>query len=281
MREGRLGPGISCSASWTCTVSNAKNKVIVRDVFPDSKGQRRKQKMTRRLILFSTAIVLASIASFTLAAGKSPVADAVEKGDKTTLRALLLVKTDVNAAQVDGTTALHWAVHRNDAAVVDQLIKAGAKVGTKNREGITPLYMAVTLGDPTIVASLLKAGANAKELGPNGETTLMLAARNGNPAVVKQMIAAGVDLNVKEPLRGTTALMWGAAQAHPEAVKALLDAGADWKIRTSAAGTSRPYVTGAVSGNGINAARNRLRIQQETGVSIEDQIKAAAAAGGD
>src|SRR5688572_27958982 len=95
MREGRLGPGISCSASWTCTVSNAKNKVIVRDVFPDSKGQRRKQKMTRRLILFSTAIVLASIASFTLAAGKSPVADAVEKGDKTTLRALLLVKTDV------------------------------------------------------------------------------------------------------------------------------------------------------------------------------------------
>ncbi len=132
------------------------------------------------------------------------------------------------------------------------------------------------MGDPTIVGSLLKAGANAKEPGPNGETTLMLAARNGNPAVVKQMIAAGVDLNIKEPLRGTTALMWAAEQSHPEAVKALLDAGADWKIRTSAAGTSRPYVTGAVSSNGINAAKNRIRIQQETGVSIEDQIKAAA-----
>ncbi|HVQ65179.1 MAG TPA: ankyrin repeat domain-containing protein [Terriglobia bacterium] len=236
--------------------------------------------MTRRLILLTTVTVLACIASLTLAAGKSAVADAVQKGDNAALRALLVVKTDVNAAQVDGTTALHWAVYRNEATVVDQLLKAGAKVGAKNREGITPLYMAAIYGDPTIVGALLKAGANAKEPGPNGETTLMLAARNGNPAVVKQLIGAGVDLNTKEPLRGTTALMWAAEQSHPEAVKALLDAGADWKIRSSAAGTSRPYVTGAVSSNGVNAAKNRIRTQLETGVSIEDQIKAAAAAGG-
>jgi len=236
--------------------------------------------MTRRLIVCFTTIALACLASFTIGAGKSPVADAVEKGDAATLRALLLAKTDVNAAQVDGTTALHWAVYRSDSAVVDQLIKAGAKIDTKNREGITPLYMAATYGDPAIVGALLKAGANAKDPGPNGETSLMLAARNGNPAVVKQLIAAGVDLNVREPLRGTTALMWAAEQSHPEAVKALLDAGADWKIRSGGAGTSRPYVTGAVSGNGINAAKNRIRIQQETGVSIDDQIKAAATAGG-
>ena len=124
--------------------------------------------MTRRLIVCFATIALACVASFTIGAGKSPVADAVEKGDAATLRALLVAKTDVNAAQVDGTTALHWAVYRNDAAVVDQLIKAGAKVGAKNREGITPLYMAATYGDPTIVGALVKAGANAKELGPNG-----------------------------------------------------------------------------------------------------------------
>ena len=97
--------------------------------------------MTRRLILLTTVTVLACIASLTLAAGKSAVADAVQKGDNAALRALLVVKTDVNAAQVDGTTALHWAVYRNEATVVDQLLKAGAKVGAKNREGITPLYM--------------------------------------------------------------------------------------------------------------------------------------------
>src|SRR3970040_1460463 len=98
--------------------------------------------MTRRLILLCTAITLACIASLSLAVDKSPVADAVEKGDTTTLRALLALKTDVNAPQIDGTTALHWAVYRNDATVLSQLLKAGAKVGVKNREGITPLYMA-------------------------------------------------------------------------------------------------------------------------------------------
>lgn len=235
--------------------------------------------MTRRLIVFGTAIVLACVASFTLAAGKSPVADAVQKGDSATLKALLLVKTDVNAPQADGTTALHWAIYRHDVSVVNQLLKAGAKVGVKNREGITPLYMAAIYGDPSIVGTLLKAGANAKELGPNGETTLMLAARNGDPQIVKQLIAAGVDVNVKEPIRGTTALMWAAEQSHPEAVKALLDGGADWKIRSGAAGTSRPYVTGRVNDGGITAAKNRLKVFQETGVSIDDQIKAAAAAG--
>lgn len=236
--------------------------------------------MTRRLIVFGTAIVLACIASFTLGAGKSPVADAVEKGDTATLKALLLVKTDVNAPQTDGTTALHWAIYRHDTAVVSQLLKAGAKVGVKNREGITPLYMASIYGDASIVAALLKAGANAKEPGPNGETMLMLAARNGDPQIVKQLIAAGVDVNAKEPIRGTTALMWAAEQSHPEAVKALLDGGADWKLRSNGAGTSRPYVTGRVNDAGLTAAKNRLKVLQETGVSIEEQIKAAAAAGG-
>jgi len=61
--------------------------------------------MTRRLILLTTVTVLACIASLTLAAGKSAVADAVQKGDNAALRALLLVKTDVNAAQVDGDRA--------------------------------------------------------------------------------------------------------------------------------------------------------------------------------
>jgi ankyrin repeat protein len=236
--------------------------------------------MKKRLMVVSMAILLACIASLTLGAGKSAVADAVEKGDKATLRALLLVKTDVNAPQADGTTALHWAIYRNDADVVGQLLRAGAKVQTKNREGITPLYMAAVNGDPNIVGALLKAGADAKELGPNGETSLMLAARNGNPQVVKQLIAAGANINAKEPIRGTTALMWAAEQAHPLAVKALLDAGADWKIRSNGAGTSRPYVTGRVNDAGITAAKNRLKVLQETGLSIDDQIKAAAANGG-
>ena len=40
--------------------------------------------------------------------GDARLADAVMKGDRDVVRTLIQQKTDVNAAQVDGMTALHW-----------------------------------------------------------------------------------------------------------------------------------------------------------------------------
>jgi len=81
---------------------------------------------------------LLCIAGLSLGAGRSDVADAVMKGDKASLTRLLQEKADVNAAQIDGATALHWAVYRNDLEVANLLIRAGAKVNVMTREGITP-----------------------------------------------------------------------------------------------------------------------------------------------
>jgi len=44
----------------------------------------------------------------------SKVADAVRDGDRAAAIALLKQKSDVNAPQPDGTTALHWAVRQDD-----------------------------------------------------------------------------------------------------------------------------------------------------------------------
>ena len=49
------------------------------------------------------------------AAASASVADAAERGDKDGVRALLKQAADVNAAQADGMTALHWAASRDDA----------------------------------------------------------------------------------------------------------------------------------------------------------------------
>ena len=59
-------------------------------------------------------MLLLCATAFGRGAGKSDVADAAMKGDKAALRALLQQKADVNAPQVDGATALHWAVYRDD-----------------------------------------------------------------------------------------------------------------------------------------------------------------------
>ena len=160
------------------------------------------------------------------------------QGDKAALRSLLQQKADVNAPQVDGATALHWAVYRDDLEAADLLIRAGANVKAANRAGVTPLAMASLYGNTAMIDRLLKAGADPKERGPNGETMLMYAARNGNPAAIKVLLEAGADVNATENLRGTTALMWAAEQKHPLAVKALLDGGADCRRALGSCGSS-------------------------------------------
>ena len=79
----------------------------------------------------------------TIACAESPLADAVEMQDETALRELLAKQSDVNASQVDGMTALHWAAHHDDLEAARQLLKAGAKASAKNRYDITPLYLSL------------------------------------------------------------------------------------------------------------------------------------------
>src|SRR5437879_13326762 len=104
------------------------------------------------------AVVLLSAASVSAAA--SELADAAMKGDKQSVRSLLQKKADVNAAQVDGTTALHWAVRADDLETADLLIRAGAKVSAANRDGVTPMQLAAMNGNAAMIEKLIKAGVN-------------------------------------------------------------------------------------------------------------------------
>jgi ankyrin repeat protein len=218
---------------------------------------------SRRIVVGCAATLLLTLAGLNFgAAARSDVADAMMNGNKAEVSRLLAQKADVNAPQVDGTTAIHWAVFNNDVATFDQLIAAGAKVKVANREGVTPLAMASLYGNTSMVTKLLKAGADAKERGVSGETMLMLAARNGNPDTVKALIAAGAEVNAKESLRGTTALMWAAEQSHPAAVKALLDAKADYTLKSAVAGVPRAYMANQVNVATVQAAQARLAAEK-------------------
>jgi len=195
------------------------------------------------------------------------------RGDAAAVRKLLQQKADVNAPQIDGATALHWAVYRDDLETAQLLLRAGARANVANRSGITPLAMACLYGNVNMINTLIAAGANAKELGPTGETTLMLAARNGNPEAIKVLIAAGADLNAKENLRNTTALMWAVEQKNSAAVKALLDAGADFRARTGPAGLPRNYMAARVDTAGVEAAVRRYADAAAAGRTYEEQVE--------
>jgi ankyrin repeat protein len=157
--------------------------------------------------------------------------DAVERGDKSAVAALLKQKTDVNAAQPNGTTALLWASQKGDAETAGLLIQAGASVNVANRYGVTPLLAASESAGGPITALLLKAGANPDAAGAEGQTPLLNASRAGNLDAAQALIAAGANVNARENARGQTALMWAAAGGHAELVKLLLAHGADSKVR--------------------------------------------------
>src|SRR5262245_40841074 len=188
-------------------------------------------------ILFSTSVFAAS----------SELADAAMKGNKDAVRALLQKKVDVKAPQVDGATALHWAVRQDDVEIADLLIRAGANASTANREGVTPLQLAALNGNGAIIEKLIKAGANPNAPLTNfQDTALMLAARTGKTDAIKVLLENGAQVNAVETWGGTTALMWAVAEQNTAAVKLLLDHGADVN--------SRSYFVPSAHGRGFEGA---------------------------
>jgi len=168
-----------------------------------------------------------------LGAAVSDLADAAMKGNKAAVRSLLQKKADVNAAQTDGTTALHWAVRLDDLETAELLIRAGANVAAATRAGATPLQLAAVNGNAAIIAALIKAGADPNApVTKYGDTTLMMAARTGNPEAVKVLLDNGATANAVETWGGTTALMWAVSESHPDAAKMLIDRGANVNVRS-------------------------------------------------
>src|SRR5207249_5430167 len=110
--------------------------------------------------LASSVFVLLFVTGAGAAGNRSDVANAVMKRDNAAVRALLQRKVDVNAAQVDGATAIHWAVYNDDLETADLLIRAGANVKVANLDGATPLAMACLYGNTAMIDMLLKAGAD-------------------------------------------------------------------------------------------------------------------------
>jgi len=174
------------------------------------------------------------LAAVKAGAATSEVADAAMKGNRDAVRTLLQRKADVSAPQIDGTTALHWAVRVDDLDMADMLIRAGAKVSAPTREGVTPLQLAAMNGNAAMLLMLIKAGADPNApLTESADTALMMASRTGKTDAISVLLETGAQVNAKETWGGTTALMWAVAERHPGAVKVLIDHGADVKARSN------------------------------------------------
>ena len=204
------------------------------------------------VLLIGWIVFLLAIPNLNAAIDDGRLIHAVKAGDKETVRSLLEQHADVNEAQSDGASALHWAVYRDNTEIVDLLIAAKANINGINEYGVTPLSLACTNHSAPIVDRLLKAGANPNAALPSGETVLMTCARTGNAETVKLLLGNGAKVDTKESWRGQTALMWAVEQKHADVAQVLIDKGADVHARSNSGFT--PLLFAARVGD-MDAAR--------------------------
>jgi ankyrin repeat protein len=188
----------------------------------------------RRLVLHTAfGLAGACLLGGLVLAQSATVTEAARRGDREAVRALLKAGADVNAAEGDGTTALHWAARSGDADLVQMLVSAGANVRATTRLGAyTPLMMAAQAGHSAAVAALLAGGADVEARTTTGTTPLMFAAQSGDTRTATMLVEGGARVDARESAMEQTPLMFAAANNRTDVVKLLIARGAD-KAATS------------------------------------------------
>src|SRR5947207_910841 len=212
--------------------------------------------MIRNRWMHALCSVFGVAVSVLVAAGNGPavVADAAQTGDRDAVRALLKQAADVNAAQADGMTALHWAAQKNDAELA-------ATTKTIDLNGIgrnSPAFAGILFGNPgPPPASGREGGQQARggrQGGPNGPDVPAVpqAQQQGrfNPRAEGK---AGIDRNFQLnelvfSQGGMTPLLFAARQGYVDTATALMDAGADVN-QVSAGDRSSPLLVAAINGH--------------------------------
>jgi ankyrin repeat protein len=180
------------------------------------------------------AVVFCLAAASTAVAADDGLAGLIQAGNRDAALKKIAAGADVNAAQGDGTTPLHWAVYKIDADLARALLERGAKPDVINSYGSSPLAEAAKVGNARLVGMLLDAGSNVEVPNQEGQTALMLAARAGSLEVAELLVRHGADVNAREKWRGQTALMWAVAARSAELTRFLIAHKADIDARALA-----------------------------------------------
>src|SRR5947209_15402920 len=97
------------------------------------------------------AVVFCLAAASTAVAADDTLAGLIQAGNRDAALKVIAAGADVNAAQGDGTTPLHWAVYKVDTDLARALLARGAKPDVMNSYGSSPLAEAAKIGNAPLV----------------------------------------------------------------------------------------------------------------------------------
>lgn len=139
----------------------------------------------------------------------------------------------INARDIDGKTALHWAALYGQGKVMELLLANKADVNSLDEDGFTPLHWAATFNQSDAVKLLLanKANMNLK-VQKYGWTPLRLAVIHGHMATAEALLDSGADPNLKDE-ENIPLLNQAVIRGKKEMIGLLLDKKADLNKKDS------------------------------------------------
>jgi ankyrin repeat protein len=152
-----------------------------------------------------------------------PLHIAALAGDLAKLRALIEEGADVNAKNMWGETALHYAAERGHKEVVELLIAKGADISAGRIEA---LQYAIDNGHTEVAILLINKGANVNPKTQSGWTPLHSAVEGDYKQVAEILLAKGAYVNSKDK-KGFTPFRYALWYSKADIARLLVEKGAD------------------------------------------------------
>jgi uncharacterized protein len=134
---------------------------------------------------------------------KSPktslIHEAVMIKDVNAVRRAIEEGENVDSRDVEGRTALFYAIQDGNLDIATELIGSGADVNAQDKNLETPLHFAARAFNPDATKLLLDNGAKVDALDSNGNTPLSTAVfeSRGRGSVIELLTQSGADKNLK------------------------------------------------------------------------------------
>jgi len=139
------------------------------------------------------------------------------------VRLLELRKWDLSTTDVEGNTAISWAVRQGHEAMVKMLlVREDAAPNTPDRNGRTPLSWAVGDGHEGIAKMLLAGGVSPNIADKDGQTPFFWAIRNLQCGIVKTLLERDDITPNTADKDDQTPLQWSVRYHHVDMVEKLL-----------------------------------------------------------
>lgn len=155
------------------------------------------------------------------------LAQAIMANDRNEVSALIASGADINAAEADGLTLLHWQVLRNDTSRTKMILDLGGNPEAQSLHGETAVHIAATKRTTDMLELLLDNGASPNVIGKRlGRSPIFVALDAKSADHIELLIAHGAEINFVDST-GSTPLSHAAMINASAYVRRFLELGAD------------------------------------------------------